>query len=145
LHDLKAKQHHTMTEDEVKRFFANDKFALENGIVIESVEQGRAVGYMDVSERHLNAGGACQGGAIFTLADTLIAVAANSTEIGCVSVQASIAFSAAGRLGTRLTCRAVVTAPHRKMPTISATVTDNEGRVIATATSVCYNKDADKR
>lgn len=136
---------HNMTENEVKAFFANDRFASQNGIIIDKVEQGKAEGHMDITESHLNAGGACQGGAIFTLADTIIAVAANSTEIGCVSVQANISFTSAGRLGSRLTCIAQVIAPHRKMPSILATVTDDEGRTIATATSVCYNKSIDKK
>lgn len=134
-----------MTEEEVRLFFANDKYAEMSGIVIEHVEPGKAWGYMDVTDKHLNAGGACQGGAIFTLADTLIAVAVNSTEIGCVSVQASISFSAAGKPGSRLTCCAEVSVPHRKLPSVTAIVTDNEGRTVATATALCYNKAADKR
>ncbi len=134
-----------MTIDEIKQFFANDKYAELSGVVIEHVEAGKATGYMDVTERHLNAGGACQGGAIFTLADTLIAVAVNSTGIGNVSVQASISFTAAGRPGSRLTCKAEVSVPHKKLPSVIATVTDNDGRIVATATALCYNKAADKK
>lgn len=129
-----------MTEQEIKDFFSKDIFATEVGVKIDSVEEGKSIGHLDITEKHLNAGGVCQGGAIFTLADTIMAVAANSVEIGCVSLQSNITFTSAGKLGSRLVCEAEVIAPHHKVPSLFAKIVDNDGRIIATSTAVCFKK-----
>ena len=58
-------------------FFKNDKFAASTGVEILSVETGRAVCALEISQGHVNSDGFVQGGAIFTLADSAFAVAAN--------------------------------------------------------------------
>lgn len=47
----------------------NDHFAVAAGCRIIEIGEGRAVATMLVTHEHLNAGGVCQGGALFTLAD----------------------------------------------------------------------------
>jgi len=63
--------------EKVRNFFKNDRFATENGIVIDSVEEDCVVCGMELCPEHRNAGGGVQGGAIFTLADLAFAVHCN--------------------------------------------------------------------
>ena len=46
----------------------NDRFAREAGVELLDIRPGYAKARMEVTPRHLNAAGVCQGGAIFTLA-----------------------------------------------------------------------------
>ena len=56
----------------------NDHFAAAAGCRIIEIGEGRAVATMLVTREHLNAGGVCQGGAFFTLADLALAAVMNS-------------------------------------------------------------------
>ena len=56
----------------------NDRFARAAGVEILDIRPGYAKARMKVTEKHLNAGGVCQGGALFTLADLAFAAVANS-------------------------------------------------------------------
>ena len=59
---------------EIKDFLnKGDVFAARAGVQLTEVNEGYARAEMVVTEAHLNAGGVCQGGAIFTLADLAIA------------------------------------------------------------------------
>ena len=63
---------------ELKAYFDADRFATGIGIELLEVKEGYARARMEVSERHLNAAGVMQGGAIFTLADYAFAACSNS-------------------------------------------------------------------
>ena len=56
----------------------NDRFAANSGCVLEEIGDGYARATLIVTKEHLNAGGVCQGGAFFTLADLAIAAVMNS-------------------------------------------------------------------
>ena len=64
--------------EEARAYFEKDRFATENGIVIEEVSPASAVCTMEITARHRNAEGGVMGGAIFTLVDLAYAAAANS-------------------------------------------------------------------
>ena len=51
----------------------NDRFARMIGAQLTEVREGYARAEMTVAKMHLNGGGVCQGGALFTLADLAIA------------------------------------------------------------------------
>ena len=70
----------TRNFDELVEFFSKDKFATGNGMYIVSVTEGDASCALDITGEHLNAVGAVQGGAVFTLADFAFAVATNCGE-----------------------------------------------------------------
>ena len=72
--------------DEIREFFAKDRFATENGAVIEAVGKNTATVGMKIEPRHRNAAGIVMGGAIFTLADFAFAVASNHEKLGTVSL-----------------------------------------------------------
>lgn len=59
------------------------------------VREGYAKARMQVTEKHLNAGGVCQGGALFTLADLAFAAVANSRRQLTLSLNAQITFLSA--------------------------------------------------
>ena len=63
--------------EQIQKVFANDRFATDNGAVIEQVDEGYAKCWLEIQPHHLNAAGTVMGGAIFTLADFAFAVASN--------------------------------------------------------------------
>ena len=50
----------------VKRNAVGRRFAAEAGVELLEISPGYAKARMKVTEKHLNAGGVCQGGALFT-------------------------------------------------------------------------------
>ena len=62
----------------LKEMLSHDRFAAEAGVELLEVREGYAKARMLVTEKHLNGGGVCQGGALFTLADLAFAAVANS-------------------------------------------------------------------
>ena len=71
---------------EVRHTFENDRFATENGAVIEEIGNHSAVCSLVITDSHRNAMGAVMGGTYFMLADFAFAVAANWEKINCKSV-----------------------------------------------------------
>jgi len=63
--------------ENIREHYKKDRFATENGIVIDSVSEDCVVCSMDLTENHKNAARGIQGGAIFTLADLAFAVHCN--------------------------------------------------------------------
>jgi acyl-CoA thioesterase len=63
--------------EQVRNYFKNDRFAAGSGIVIDSAAEDCVVCGMELCEKHRNAAGGVQGGAIFTLADFAFAVHCN--------------------------------------------------------------------
>ena len=64
----------------LKEMLSADRFAAEAGVELLEISPGYAKARMKVTEKHLNAGGVCQGGALFTLADLAFAAVANSMQ-----------------------------------------------------------------
>lgn len=78
--------------DKVRKFFNADRFAIEQGIVIEEADKGYAKCTVVPNEHHMNAGNAVQGGLTFTLADFAFAIASNCTGDLTVSLENNISF-----------------------------------------------------
>ena len=68
--------------EQTVRTFMKDRFATENGAVIEEVDDHYAKCSLKIEDRHRNAMGAVMGGVYFTLADFALAVASNWQEMG---------------------------------------------------------------
>jgi len=85
------------TLEEVRKIFENDRFATENGAVIEEIGDRSATCSLTVTASHRNAMGAVMGGVYFMLADFAFAVAANWEKMGCVSLRSDISFLGAAR------------------------------------------------
>ncbi len=80
------------TLEEIREFFKNDRFATENGAVIDEVGENYARCSLDIKPVHLNAMGSLMGGVSFMLSDFAFAVAANHGDVGTVSLNSNIAF-----------------------------------------------------
>ena len=89
-----------------------------------------------------NAGGAVQGGAIFTLADFAFAVAANSLGKMTVSVNNSISFISASK-GKKLIAKATRLSNSKRLCFYNVSVTDDTGALIADMSVTGYIKDID--
>jgi len=74
------------TIEEVRKIFEHDRFATENGAVIEAIGDHSATCSLVVTDSHRNAMGVVMGGTYFMLADFTFAVAANWEKMGCVSL-----------------------------------------------------------
>ena len=125
------------TLEEVRKIFADDRFATENGAVIDEIGDHSAVCSLLITPSHRNAMGAVMGGTYFMLADFAFAVAANWERMGCVSLRSDISFLGAAR-GSKLTAKAVCVKDGRTTALYRVDVTDELGTLAATVTTTGY-------
>lgn len=126
------------TLEEVRRIFENDRFATENGAVIDEIGDHSAVCSLEITDSHRNAMGAVMGGVYFMLADFAFAVAANNENVGCVSLHSDISFLGAAK-GNKLTAKAVCIKDGRSTAFYRTDITDNLGNLTATVTTTGYH------
>lgn len=119
-----------------------DRFAKTNGMQITEIREGYAKAEMTVEERHLNGGGVCQGGAMFTLADLAFAAVTNSHGLLTLGIQNSVSFVRSAKLGDHLMAEAVETVNHQKLPYCEMRVTNQEGEIVCIVTGMAYRKKA---
>ena len=116
-------------------FFENDRFAALAGAELLEIREGYARARMLVTpENHLNGGGICQGGALFTLADLAFAAAVNSHEVLTFSTSSNITYLRAVRQGY-VYAEATELVNHHRLPFAEVRLTDEEGRLVAVFTS----------
>lgn len=127
------------TLEEVRAIFENDRFATENGAVIDEIGDHYAKCSLKIEDRHRNAMGAVMGGVSFTIADFAFAVAANWQEIGTVSLNSSITYLGAPK-GEFLTAEAVCVKNGRTTSCYRIIVSDELGNAAATVTTTGYKK-----
>lgn len=120
-------------------FFKRDRFAMNAGVDLLEVGNGYAKARMRVTPEHLNGGGVCQGGALFTLADLACAAAMNSHLVLTLGTSANITFVANVSEGY-VYAEAHELVDHPKMPYCEVRVTDEMGRLLAIFTSSGYRK-----
>lgn len=126
-------------ENSLKEMLRNDRFAAGAGVELLEVREGYAKARMLVTPEHLNAGGVCQGGALFTLADLAFAAVANSRKNITLSLNAQITFLRAVSDGY-IYAEAMEVFSHAKVPFIEVRITDEQGRLLAFLTSSGYRK-----
>lgn len=118
----------------------NDHFAAAAGCRIIEIGEGRAVAMMLVTREHLNAGGVCQGGAFFTLADLALAAVMNSRGQLTFGIQNNIMYLASAHEGDVLTAEATEIANHHKIPSVEVRITNQEGMLLCHVTGLAYRK-----
>ena len=123
--------------DEVRRIFEGDRFATENGAVIEEIGDHSATCSLVLTESHRNAMGAVMGGTFFLLAVFAFAVAANWEKMGCVSLRSDISFLGAAK-GQKLIAKAECVKDGRTTSCYHVDVTDDLGNLTATMTATGY-------
>ena len=120
-----------------------DRFAADNGCLLKEVREGYARAEMLVTEHHLNAGGVCQGGAYFTLADIALAAVMNSRGALTFGLENNIVFLKSARVGDTLIAEATEVYNHHKIPYVDVRVTNQQGDLCCVVTGLAYRKNAD--
>ena len=126
------------TLEEVRKIFENDRFATENGAVIEEIGSRSATCTLKVTDSHRNAMGAVMGGTYFMLADFAFAVAANWESMGCVSLHSDISFLGSAK-GETLIAKATCVKDGRTTACYRIDVSDELGNLAATVTTTGYH------
>ena len=124
--------------EEVRKIFEGDRFATENGAVIEEIGERSATCSLIITDSHRNAMGAVMGGTYFMLADFAFAVAANHEKMGCVSLRSDISFLGSAK-GEKLIAKAICIKDGRTTACYRVDVTDNLGNLTATVTVTGYH------
>lgn len=125
------------TLEEVRKLFEGDRFATENGAVIDEIGERSATCSLVIQPSHRNAMGAVMGGTYFMLADFAFAVAANWEKMGCVSLHSDISFLGTAK-GERLIAKAVCVKDGKTTACYRVDVTDDLGNLTATVTTTGY-------
>ena len=129
------------TLEEVRNIFEADRFATENGAVIEEIGKHSATCSLIITNSHRNAMGAVMGGVYFMLADFAFAVAANWEKMGCVSLHSDISFLGTTK-GQKLTAKAACVKEGRTTSCYRVEITDDLETLIATVTVTGYHVGA---
>lgn len=116
----------------------DDRFASGIGAQITEVSEGYARAELTVEERHLNGGGVCQGGAIYTLADLSFAAVANCHGTLTLGISNTITFLHSAQLGDHLIAECTETFDHHKLPYCDIKVTNQKGELVAVMTGLAY-------
>lgn len=124
--------------EEVKKIFEGDRFATENGAVIEKIGNHSATCSLVITNSHRNAMGAVMGGTYFMLADFAFAVAVNWEKMGCVSLHSDISFLGSAK-GNKLTAKAVCVKDGKSTSCYRVDVTDDSGNLAAMVTVTGYH------
>ena len=115
-----------------------DRFAARNGARLIEIAPGAAVALLEVTSEHLNAGGVCQGGAIFTLADLVFAALVNQGENLTFAINSTIYYHVSAKEGDILRAEGRLSCAHHRLPTAEVEVTNQDGVRIATFTGQAY-------
>ncbi|WP_102407547.1 PaaI family thioesterase [Parabacteroides bouchesdurhonensis] len=126
----------------INEFLQGDKFARMAGVELIETGNGYAKARMEIRPEHLNGGGVCQGGAIFTLADLAFAAATNSHARLTLSITSSINFFKAESRGY-LYAEAREVFSHKRLANCEARITNEAGELIATFNGTGYRKDTE--
>lgn len=121
--------------EEVRKFFSMDRFATENGAVIEAIGKDYAKVSLKLTHRHRNAVGGIMGGVYFTLADFAFAVATNHEETGTVSLSSDISFIGTPK-SERIYAETELIKNGRRVCTYNVRVTDKLGTPLAAVKTV---------
>ncbi len=117
---------------------ARDRAAQALGIMIEEAREGYARLKMPIREDMINGHDTVHGGVTFTLADTAFAFACNSRNVAHVALQASISFTAPGKLGDVLYAEGREVTLKGRTGVYDITVTNGEGGLVGMFRGVCY-------
>ena len=125
--------------DTLKNFLnAGDRFAAGCGARLIEIVPGSAVALMEVTPAHLNAGGVCQGGAIFTLADLVFAALVNQRENLTFAISSTIYYHVSAREGDTLRAEGRLSCAHHRIPSVEVKVMNQDGVHIASFTGQAY-------
>ncbi len=123
--------------EEARTYFKGDRFASDNGMVIDEMDSEHSVCSMELNEGHKNANDGIMGGVIYTLADFAFAVLANEIHKPTVAQQVSMNFLSAPK-GKKLYAAAKCIKNGKTSTVITVDVSDDLGRDIALFTGTGF-------
>ena len=139
---VKRTQRKRLKEMTLKELLSqNDRFAANSGCILKEVREGYARAELVVTPEHLNAGGVCQGGAYFTLADIALAAVMNSHAGLTFGIENNIMFLHSAKAGDTLTAEATEVYNHHKIPYVDVRITNQEGELCCVVTGLAYRKE----
>ncbi len=115
---------------EAQEYFSRDRFATDNGMTLNELDEEHSVCSVTLGEGHRNAYGGVMGGVIFTLADFAFAALSNNIHQPTVAQQVSINYLSAPK-GARLVAEARFRKNGKTSSIINVDVRDDTGRDIA--------------
>jgi acyl-CoA thioesterase len=111
--------------------WAEDSASKGLGMQLVSVEPGRSVLTMTITDKMVNGHNIAHGGLIFTLADSAFAFACNTYDQRAVAQHCAVTFLAPGKLGDRLVAKGVERHRAGRSGIYDITVTREDGTMIA--------------
>ncbi len=130
-----------MSEEMIENFMMkSDQYGIGlSGIKVISVSKGYAKCSMKIENKHMNSHNITHGGAIFTLVDVAAGIAAAFDRSNIVTLTSNITYAAPAKGGV-LYAEAKLQNESRRILNYFITVTDDTGKVVATATSSMYDR-----
>lgn len=117
--------------EEAREFFIKDRYAMvTTGIEIEEVGERYAKCSLKLDERHKNATGQVMGGAMFTLADFVFAVATNFKQPVTVTAVSQISYLGIAK-GDTLYGESKLLKDGKRTCFYEIHITDNLGNLVA--------------
>jgi len=114
-------------------------------VCVDKSRPGTTVWRMSVDERFLNPAGIVQGGFVAAMMDSAMGASAVSSLDGrkanVANTEMKVSFLRSARPGDVLTCTAVVLKAGSVVSFLSASVRDEQDRLVATASSTYLIKD----
>ncbi len=129
-----------MDIEQLKKFFEKDGFVRLAGIEILSVDEKKAVVKAKISDCHRNAGGAVQGGMLYTLADFAFAVLGNYLHPTTVTQVGQISYVKAA-FTDEVTATATELVRAGRTTVSEVVITDGEGQTVCACTFNGFVKD----
>jgi uncharacterized protein (TIGR00369 family) len=112
---------------------------------LDKTEPGRSVWQMAADERFENPAGIMQGGFLAALCDSSMGAAAvtfaQGRKVSVANAEMKVSFLQAVRRGSVLRCEAVVVAGGSRTAFVEASVTDEDARLVARASSTYLLRD----
>jgi acyl-CoA thioesterase len=120
---------------------AHDEFSRWLGVELLDVNPERVTIRMVVRQEMVNGFGVCHGGVTFAFADSAFAFASNTGGQVSVSIENSMTYPAAVRVGDVLLAEAEKEASSRRLGYYRVRVTRNDGAVVALFRGTVYRTD----
>ena len=128
------------TKADIFDHYTRDRYACNTtGVKIEKVSKDYALCSLEITDGHLNGNDYVMGGAIFTLADYAFGVAANYDSWNTVTLTSNISYQNP-TIGPKLYAEAICRKSGRSMAFFDITVTDQDGKLVATVSTTGFRK-----
>jgi len=127
----------------VSHMLAHDEFSRWLGVELLDVKPERVTIRMVVRQDMTNGFGVCHGGVTFAFADSAFAFASNTGGQVSVSIENSMTYPAAVRVGDVLVAEAEKEASSRRLGYYRVRITGSDGAVVALFRGTVYRTDRD--